>query len=34
MFWFKESGHAIFNTEPEKLQEVIIQKIKPMYTKI
>lgn len=29
MFWFKESGHTIFNTEPEKLQEIIINKIKP-----
>lgn len=29
MFWFKESGHTIFNTEPEKLQEIIINEIKP-----
>lgn len=29
MFWFKESGHTIFNTEPEKLQEIIIKEIKP-----
>lgn len=29
IFWFKESGHTIFNTEPEKLQQVIIKEIKP-----
>ncbi|MBB5634505.1 pimeloyl-ACP methyl ester carboxylesterase [Pedobacter cryoconitis] len=26
-FWFSNSGHTIFNTEPEKLQEVIITEI-------
>jgi pimeloyl-ACP methyl ester carboxylesterase len=26
-FWFNHSGHTVFNTEPEKLQEVIIDKI-------
>lgn len=26
-FWFSHSGHTVFNTEPEKLQEVIIDKI-------
>lgn len=30
LFWFKESGHTIFNTEPEKLQQIIIREIKPM----
>lgn len=25
----KKSGHTIFNTEPDKLQKVIIEKVKP-----
>ncbi|WP_157263010.1 alpha/beta fold hydrolase [Pedobacter steynii] len=29
LFWFEESGHTVFNTEPEKLQQVIIEKILP-----
>lgn len=29
MFWMKKSGHTIFNTEPDKLQKVIIEKVKP-----
>ncbi|MGG7468891.1 alpha/beta fold hydrolase [Chryseobacterium arthrosphaerae] len=31
LFWFKKSGHTIFNTEPEKLQDLIIKKIKPKF---
>lgn len=33
IFWFKESGHTIFNTEPQKLQEIIIKEIKPKVLK-
>lgn len=29
MFWMKKSGHTIYNSEPEKLQKIIIEKIKP-----
>lgn len=29
LFWFEKSGHTVFNSEPEKLQEVIIEKILP-----
>lgn len=28
-FWFKKSGHTIFNSEPEKLQQTMIKKILP-----
>jgi pimeloyl-ACP methyl ester carboxylesterase len=28
LFWMKKSGHTVFNSEPEKLQEIIIEKIK------
>ncbi len=28
IYWFKKSGHTIFNTEPEKLQKIIIEIIK------
>jgi pimeloyl-ACP methyl ester carboxylesterase len=28
-FWFEKSGHTIFNSEPDKLQQVIIEKILP-----
>lgn len=33
IFCFTESGHTIFNTEPEKLQEIIIKEIKPKVLK-
>ncbi|ELY2016419.1 alpha/beta hydrolase [Flavobacterium psychrophilum] len=29
MFWMKKSGHTVYNSEPEKLQKIIIEKIKP-----
>jgi pimeloyl-ACP methyl ester carboxylesterase len=29
LFWMKKSGHTVFNSEPEKLQKIIIEKIKP-----
>ncbi|PIF46637.1 pimeloyl-ACP methyl ester carboxylesterase [Chryseobacterium sp. 52] len=29
MFWFEKSGHTVFNSEPDKLQQVIIEKILP-----
>jgi pimeloyl-ACP methyl ester carboxylesterase len=29
LFWMKKSGHTVFNTEPEKLQKIIIEKIIP-----
>ncbi|MBB2148096.1 alpha/beta fold hydrolase [Pedobacter gandavensis] len=29
MFWFEKSGHTVFNSEPEKLQQVIIDEILP-----
>ncbi|WP_316751935.1 hypothetical protein [Pedobacter gandavensis] len=29
MFWFEKSGHTVFNSEPEKLQQVIIEEILP-----
>lgn len=29
LFWFEKSGHTVFNSEPEKLQQVIIEKILP-----
>lgn len=29
LFWFDKSGHTVFNSEPEKLQQVIIEKILP-----
>lgn len=29
LFWFEKSGHTVFNSEPEKLQQVIIEKIMP-----
>ncbi len=29
LFWFEQSGHTIFNTEPDKLQEIIMDKILP-----
>ncbi|MBC8985064.1 alpha/beta hydrolase [Pedobacter sp. N36a] len=29
LFWFKKSGHTVFNSEPEKLQQVIIEQILP-----
>jgi len=28
-YWFTKSGHTIFNTEPEKIQSVIIHDIFP-----
>ncbi len=33
MFWFEKSGHTVFNTEPEKLQDVIIEIFKKLETK-
>jgi pimeloyl-ACP methyl ester carboxylesterase len=27
-FWMRKSGHTVFNTEPEKLQKIILKKIK------
>lgn len=30
MFWFEKSGHTVFNSEPDKLQQVIIEKILPV----
>lgn len=30
LFWFEKSGHTVFNSEPEKLQQVIIDKILPV----
>lgn len=33
IFWFRESGHTIFNTEPQKFQEIIIKEIKPKVLK-
>lgn len=29
LFWFEKSGHTVFNSEPDKLQQVIIEKILP-----
>ncbi|WP_084528646.1 alpha/beta fold hydrolase [Pedobacter caeni] len=29
LFWFEKSGHTVFNSEPEKLQQVIIEQILP-----
>lgn len=29
LFWFEKSGHTVFNSEPEKLQQVIIEEILP-----
>lgn len=29
LFWFERSGHTIFNTEPDKLQDIIMDKILP-----